>query len=189
MAHTDTVNSLNESINQSINRFFVGLTNKQTNKRLRVGWRLGATLGRRQTIMVDIVGRMAGRILSLVSFDVKGAFNRVHTSVLTQRLAERRVPKPMVEWIGDFVSNRHAQVTVGEYESEVSGIEYAGIPQGSPLSLLLYVFYNANLVEKKIDRRGGAIGFVDDFNAWVVGADESETIAAIQREIIPYAER
>jgi hypothetical protein len=49
-----------------------------------------------------------GKILSLVSFDVKGAFNGVHTSVLTQRLAERRVPKPMVEWIGDFVSNRHA---------------------------------------------------------------------------------
>jgi hypothetical protein len=96
---------------------------------------------------------------------VKGAFNGVHTSVLTQRLAERRVPKPIVEWIGDFVSNRHAQVTVGRYESEVSGIEYAGIPQGSLLSLLLYVFYNANLVEKKIDRRGGAIGFVDDFNA------------------------
>ena len=54
---------------------------------------------------------------------------------------------------------------------------------------LLYVFYNANLVEKKIDRRGGAIGFVDDFNAWVVGADESETTATIQREIIPHAER
>jgi hypothetical protein len=34
----------------------------------------------------------------------------------------------MVEWIGDFVSNRYAQVTVSEYESEVSGIEYAGIP-------------------------------------------------------------
>jgi hypothetical protein len=99
-----------------------------------------------------------GKIFSLVSFDVKGAFNGVHMSVLTQRLGERRVPKPIVEWIGDFVSNRHAQVTVGEYESEVSEIEYAGIPQGSPLSLLLYVFYNANLVEKKIDSRGGAIG-------------------------------
>ena len=37
--------------------------------------------------------------------------------------------------------------------------------KGLLLSLLLYVFYNANLVEKKIDRRGGAIGFVDDFNA------------------------
>jgi hypothetical protein len=95
----------------------------------------------------------------------------------------------MVGWIGDFVSNRHAQVTVGEYESEVSEIEYAGISQGSPLSSLLYVFYNANVVGKKIDRRGGAIGFVDDFNAWVVGADESETTATIQREIIPHAER
>jgi hypothetical protein len=130
-----------------------------------------------------------GNILSLVSFDVKGAFNRAHTSVLTQRLAEKRVPKPMVEWIGDFCSKRHGQVTVGEYESEVIEIEFAGIPQGSPLSPLLYVLYNANLVEKKIDRRGGAIGFVDDFNAWVVGADESETTAVIQREIMPQAER
>jgi hypothetical protein len=95
----------------------------------------------------------------------------VHTSVLTQQLAERRVPKLMVEWIGDFCSKRHAQMTVGEYESEVAEIAYAGIPQGSPLSPLLYVFYNANLVETKIDKRGGAIGFVDDFNAWVVGAD------------------
>ena len=57
-----------------------------------------------------------GKILSLVSFDVNGAFNGVHTSVLIQRLAERRVPKQIVEWIGDFVSERHAQVTVGEYE-------------------------------------------------------------------------
>jgi hypothetical protein len=32
------------------------------------------------------------QILTLVSFDVKGAFNGVHASVLRQRLAERRVP-------------------------------------------------------------------------------------------------
>jgi hypothetical protein len=57
------------------------------------------------------------------------------------------------------------------------------------MPLSLYVFYNANLVGKKIDRRGGAIGFVNDFNAWVVGADESETTVTIQREIIPHAER
>jgi hypothetical protein len=32
------------------------------------------------------------QILTLVSFDIKGAFNGVHTSILRQRLAERRVP-------------------------------------------------------------------------------------------------
>ena len=130
-----------------------------------------------------------GKILSLVSFDVKGAFNGVHTNVLTRRLAERRVPSQLVDWIGNFCSDRYARVTVGEFESDISRIDYAGIPQGSPLSPLLYVFYNANLVEKKIDGKGGAIGFVDDFNAWAVGADERETTAAIQREIIPHAEQ
>ena len=130
-----------------------------------------------------------GKILTLISFDVKGAFNGVHSKVLERRLAARRVPKPMVEWIGDFCTGRHASVTVGRYESEVAEIEYAGIPQGSPLSPLLYVFYNADLVERSIDGQGGSIGFVDDFNAWVVGADEEETTAAIETTILPHTKR
>jgi hypothetical protein len=32
------------------------------------------------------------QILTLVSFDLKGAFNGVYASILRQRLAERRVP-------------------------------------------------------------------------------------------------
>jgi hypothetical protein len=130
-----------------------------------------------------------GKILSLVSFDVKDAFNAVHTNVLMRRLAEKKAPDQLVNWIGNFCSDRYAQVTVGENESDTSRIDYAGIPQGSPLSPPLYVFCNANLVEKKIDGKGGAIGFVDDFNAWAVGTDERETTAAIQREIIPHVEQ
>lgn len=34
----------------------------------------------------------ACRVLSLVSFDVQGAFNGTHSSVLAERLRERRVP-------------------------------------------------------------------------------------------------
>jgi hypothetical protein len=48
--------------------------------------------------------------------------------VLEGRLAARRVPLPVVDWIGDFCSGRRAQVVVGGYESEVAEIEYAGIP-------------------------------------------------------------
>jgi hypothetical protein len=71
----------------------------------------------------------------------------------------------------------------------VSPIEFAGIPQGSPLSPILYVYYNADLVEWKIDRNGGAIGFVDDFNAWIVGSDAEQNTKAIQDTIIPHAEQ
>jgi hypothetical protein len=51
------------------------------------------------------------------------------------------------------------------------------------------VFYNADLVERLIDGYRGSIGFVDDFNAWVVGADEEETIAAIESTILPYTKQ
>jgi len=97
----------------------------------------------------------------------------MHSKLLEHRLVARRVPKPIVE----------------RYESEVAEVEYAGIPQGSPLPPLLYVFYNADLVERSIDGQGGSIGFVDDFNAWVVGADEDETIAAIQNTVLPHVKQ
>jgi hypothetical protein len=31
----------------------------------------------------------------------------------------------------------------------------------------------------EIDKKGGAIGFVDDFNAWVTGSSAEDNIAAI----------
>ena len=78
---------------------------------------------------------------------MEGAFNGVYEEVLEQRLHERRVPHTAVKWIRDFCSSRKAQAALGSFESEARQIESPGIPQGSPLSPLLYVFYNANLVD------------------------------------------
>jgi hypothetical protein len=129
------------------------------------------------------------KIVTLISFDVKGAFNGVHSEVLVRRLRDRRAPEQAVRWIADFCTDRKAQVIVGKYESEVKKIDFPGIPQGSLLSPLLYIWYNADLVDRKIDTKGGAIGFVDDFNAWVTGVDEAETTRLIQEDIIPHASK
>jgi hypothetical protein len=107
----------------------------------------------------------AYRVLSLVSFDVQGAFNGVHPSVLADRLRERRIPGDLVTWIESFCNGRKASVVLGDYESPISEIEHAGIPQRSPLSPILYVFYNANLVQGRISTSEGSIGFIDDYNA------------------------
>jgi len=88
-----------------------------------------------------------GKVLSLVSFDVKGVFNGVHSDVLERRLEARQAPSLAVRLIRNLCDGWHTQVTVGGFESEVSPIEFAGIPQGSPLSPLLRVYYNADLVE------------------------------------------
>src|SRR5690606_25458780 len=64
--------------------------------------------------------------------------------------------------------------------SEVSELAQAGLPQGSPLSPILFLFFNADLVQQRIDQNGGAIAFVDDYTAWVVGKTAAENKDRLQ---------
>jgi hypothetical protein len=42
------------------------------------------------------------KVLSLVSFDLKGAYNGVNTDILLERLRTRRVPAALRDWIANF---------------------------------------------------------------------------------------
>jgi ribonuclease HI len=124
------------------------------------------------------------KTLSLVSFDVKGAYNNVATEPLLQRLRQRRIPEPIIKWVRDFCTNRKACVMVNGFTSEVEDLPQAGLPQGSPLAPILFLFFNANLVQHKV-REGGSMAFVDDYTAWVVGDSAERNTRRIQREILP----
>jgi hypothetical protein len=128
-----------------------------------------------------------GKVLSLVSFDVKGAYNGVDRNVLLRRLRERRIPEVLVRWIDSFCSGRRASIVVNSYESEEMGIDHAGLPQGSPLSPILFLFFNASLVDTPITKRKGAIAFVDDYTRWTVGLSAEANTAVLQRKVIPPA--
>ena len=62
----------------------------------------------------------------------------------------------------------------------MGAFEQAGLPQGSPLSPILFLFFNADLVQQRIDQNGGAIAFVDDYTAWVVGKTAAENMDRLQ---------
>jgi hypothetical protein len=125
------------------------------------------------------------KMVSLVSFDVKGAYNGVYKDRLLQRLRARGIPSDLVNWIGAFCSERTATIVVDGQVSAVRDLEQAGLPQGSPLSPILFLFFNADLVQQRIDQNGGAIAFVNDYTAWVVGATAAENMerldAIVQR--------
>jgi hypothetical protein len=69
---------------------------------------------------------------------------------------------------------------VNGHLSPRAALQQAGLPQGSPLSPMLFLFFNADLVQRRIDRNGGAIAFVDDYTAWVTGASAAANRQSIQ---------
>lgn len=109
------------------------------------------------------------RVLSLIIFDVKGAYNGVCKERLVQRMKARGIPEVLLRWIEAFCSERTATIQINGQLSEVQSLPQAGLSQGSPLSPILFLFFNADLVQRQIDSQGGAIAFVDDFTAWVTG--------------------
>lgn len=128
------------------------------------------------------------KVLSLVSFDVKGACNGVNKEVLLHRLRERRIPENLVRWIDDFYSRRRASLTVNGHDSPIYDLVHAELPQGSPPSPILFLFFNANLVQNVINTHQGSMAFVDDYSAWVTGATAEENTRKIQERFISKGE-
>ncbi|KJZ69749.1 hypothetical protein HIM_10860 [Hirsutella minnesotensis 3608] len=68
-----------------------------------------------------------GRVLSLVSFDVKGAYNGVCKERLLERMKARGIPSRLVKWVDAFCSERTASVVVNGYTSEQQALAQARI--------------------------------------------------------------
>lgn len=126
--------------------------------------------------------------LSLITFDVKGAFSGIAVDILIHRLQKRHMPEQMVWWIESFCKDRKATVTINGKTSKTTALDQAGLPQGSPLSPILYLFFSSDLVKGVIDKNKGSIAFIDDFTAWVTSPSIGENLRKIRTNVIPHLE-
>jgi len=122
--------------------------------------------------------------LSLVSFDVKGTYNNVAKEPELYRLRKRGIPEKLVRWIDNCCTGRRASVVVNRYKTHEEELPHSGLPQGSPLSTMVFLFFNADLLEQAISN-GDTMAFVDDYTAWVVGANAEAITEVIQQAILP----
>jgi ribonuclease HI len=107
-------------------------------------------------------------------------------------LRKRGVPEFIVRWVDSFTSKRSTSLRFNGIDSEKISIE-AGVPQGSPISPILYLFYNADLLGvpgkmKSRGRKGTSWGFIDDIAYGIQGGSEEETARKLE-EMLREAER
>ena len=104
-------------------------------------------------------------VTSLLSLDISGAFDTVNPIRMLDTLRKKGLPGWLVRWVRSFMSGRTTTLVVQGHETEPFEIT-AGVPQGSTLFPILFILYNAELMElcDRPNERLSALGFSDGVN-------------------------
>jgi hypothetical protein len=98
---------------------------------------------------------------SALLLDVSEAFDNVSYARLLHNLRKKEINEKTVKWISSFLHDKYTKIMINEYTLK----EYetaTDIPQNSLLSSILYLFYNADLVESCNTDATMAIGYIDN---------------------------
>jgi ribonuclease HI len=109
-----------------------------------------------------------GKTASMLLMDVAQAYPNVSHLRLAHNLRRRRIGKAYIDWILCFLQHRYTTLVVGAHTQPRSLVD-TGIPQGSPLSPILYLFYNADLVEDLDQGPTRCFGYIDDIDLIACG--------------------
>jgi endonuclease/exonuclease/phosphatase family metal-dependent hydrolase len=125
-----------------------------------------------------------GARYSVIFMDVAGAFNHVHPRRLIHNMRKRKVPDFIVRWVENFLLDRSTRLKFNGVESEKIRTN-AGVPQGSPISPILYMFYNADLLDIPGVRSGVlSLGFIDDIVFGIQGETEEGNARELERMLM-----
>ena len=108
------------------------------------------------------------KVTVMLCLDGKGAFPNVVTHQLLHNMRSCRMPESYMTFIECMLTGQHTSLKFDGYMSEWASIDN-GIVQGDPLSMILYLFYNADLLENagKLEVK---VRYVDDINFYVEGS-------------------
>lgn len=104
----------------------------------------------------------AGRVVGAIFVDVKLAVLSVHHPRMIHTLAMQGYPPQLLNIISSFLSQRETYLSFNGFDSNCFQLTH-GLPQGSPLSPLLYLLYNNSLLcIPDTHKLSTILGFVDD---------------------------
>ena len=137
--------------------------------------------GRKQTSAIDAVmslihdiqlAKNENKITSVLFLDIKGAFDHVSANKLLKICQELGLPRSLCRWIECFLNNRYIQLAFDGEKQDKTRIEI-GIPQGSPVSPILFLIYIRNLFSSIENMKIRSPSYLDDIGL-VVSSDSLE---------------
>ncbi|KAI9041051.1 uncharacterized protein KD926_007468 [Aspergillus affinis] len=110
------------------------------------------------------------QLVGALFLDVKGAFDHVNPDKLIKRLAELGLDGDLILWVQSFLTYRWVQLQIDNIQCLPQPIE-SGVPQGSPVSPILFIIYLSGIFEVIEKRVPGiqCISFADDLGLTASG--------------------
>ncbi len=122
------------------------------------------------------------QVATLLSLDISGAFPTVNHTRLVAIVKKLGFPSWLQHWVQSFLEERVSTLVVNGRESAEFAIK-AGLPQGSPLSPILFLLYIGELFSLASRPNLGVhtIGFVDDLNLLAYSKSTEQNCATLSQ--------
>jgi len=138
-------------------------------------------------VMIDQIQKRQKQGLKTSSFfmDVKGAFNHVVQARLLATMAKKGIPPKIIHWVRHFLSSRTVALAFNGQTGPDQDVE-VGIPQGSPVSPILFNIYLSPLFEhtdRIVQKEGTSsltISYVDDIQFIVASESFAQNCRIIE---------
>ena len=125
--------------------------------------------------------KKAKRKTSTLFLDVKGAFDYVSKNRLLQALIDLGLPRSLIRWTESFLTNRALQLNFdNQVEASPSPIN-TGIPQGSPISPILFLIYVRELFVD--DQAIMQISYIDDLSITTSSSSFGKNVQILQKAL------
>jgi len=114
------------------------------------------------------------KVVSALFLDIEGAFPNAVTDRLIHNMKQHRLPPKIVGFTERMLNGRRTKLRFDDYTSEWFNITN-GIGQGDPLSMILYIIYDSDLVRVAKGKHELTLAFVDDTAFLAIGKTFQET--------------
>ena len=123
------------------------------------------------------------KVISILFLNVEGMFPNAVTTRLINNMKKCRIPTSIIKFVQNLLTNRRTHIKFDNYISDPILLENS-IGQGDPLSMLLYIIYNADLLDLPINpETEDAIRYIDDIALVATGEDLHQTTQQLEHII------